>query len=384
VHRHFLVKVFKSARQLRIMQAALSFLALTAASAEAEVAVRLDTSLADYALALTCSNQPVDEALVRASPLVQAQIRHNARLRDTATMDNYIAALRALSACQAPTPDPFAVSDIISNPDAYRRKVEALRQQQDDLAEVVAAHLARYMPDGDDYRGEIVLAVPYYSCGGFADQGRFFIDIRCLDEDIDVDFAALTALVAHETYHAIQARYFFPVGNYEDIRTRNDALTLVLGELLHEGSATHVASQSALPASDGGLLTRINRRFRQDNAQRMGANFALMTMLIEQVARTQDFRAAAESVSQIAFSGGTFQEMGYFVGARMAHDIEAAWGVPALVCVMRLPPEQFALAHDAVAEAGGAQERLGPRAISAARDLARNRRSSGSFRACQP
>src|SRR5262245_31044697 len=142
----------------KIVQAAFALAALCSAQAAAEVVVRLDTSLADTALALTCTGQPVDEAAVRASPLVQAQVRHNVRLRETATMDNYVAALRALSACQAPTPDAFGVADIIANPDAYRRKVATLRERQQELADAVAARLARYLPEGADFSGDIVLA----------------------------------------------------------------------------------------------------------------------------------------------------------------------------------------------------------------------------------
>lgn len=368
----------------KIVHAALALIALGAAPASADVVVRLDTSLADNALRLTCSGQPVDEAAVRASPLVQAQIRHNVGLIETATMDNYIAALRALSACQAPAPDVFGAADIIANPDAYRRKIAVLRERHQELADAVAARLARYMPEGESFSGDIVLAVPYFSCGGFSDEERFFIDIRCLDADPNADFVALTMLSAHETYHAIQARYFFNPGRYEDIRTRNDAMTMVLSELLLEGSATYVAAGEPVPETGGGMLTRIVRRFQDDNAQRPRTNFALMTILLDNLARARDFRAGAETTSRVAFSGGTYQEMGYYVGARMARDIETAWGAPALVCVMRLPPEQFVLAHDAVAAAGGAEHRLGAPAVAAARNLARSRRPAQSFSACRP
>jgi hypothetical protein len=68
----------------------------------------------------------------------------------------------------------------------------------------------------------------------------------------------------------------------------------------------------------------------------------------------------------------------------MARDIEQAWGRDALICVTRLPPEQFALAHDAVVTAAGDNRaRLGPTAIEAARTLAATRHDTGTFERCR-
>lgn len=134
-------------------------------------------------------------------------------------------------------------------------------------------------------------------------------------------------------------------------------------------------------------MTQLNRRFVNDNASRMRVNFALLTILFEHVRRAADPEASLRNAYSIGFSGGSYQEMGYHVGARMAGDIETAWGRAALVCVMALPPEQFVLAHDAVAAASTAEPalfRLGAPAVEAARYLARRRGGQHGFASCRP
>jgi|CXWL01.1.fsa_nt_gi hypothetical protein len=370
-------------RQLVIGVAALC---VYSQAAHAEVTISIDTSLADRTLGLLCTGQPVDEAAVRASPVVQAEIQHNSGLIAAATMDAYVAALRGASACQAPTPDPFRIADVIADPERFRAKVNAIKARETEIASAVAERLETYMPAGADYRGEVILAVPYFSCGGFAAQGRFFIDIRCLASDLETDMATLTIVIAHETFHAVQDEMFFE-SDVGAAGTTPGALSRLFTALLHEGSATYVSGLASLPATGGGPMTQLNRRFVNDNASRMRVNFALLTILFEHVRRATDPEASLRNAYSIGFSGGSYQEMGYHVGARIAGDIETAWGRPALACVMALPPEQFVLAHDAVASASTVEPalfRLGAPAVEAARYLARRRGGQHGFASCRP
>jgi len=360
-------------------------LAACASTAEAQsrVALTIDTSLADRALSLTCSGQLVDESAVRASPLVQAQIAHNSNLRRAATMDAYVAALRALSACQAPEEDPFNVAAILAEPDAYRAKVAAVAAQRDALAAQVEGMLAPYMSAGHNFSGSAVIAVPYFSCGGFAYDAYFFVDIACMNAGLEGDLDSLRLLVAHETFHAIQAEtYFDTVDDFGGVTGRDTAIELMFASLLWEGMAEYVASTAPLAESQGGgRITQIFRRFAEDNRNRRRANFASLSLLIGYVAESSDAeaRARVENAYNMAFTG-TYEQFAYFSGAQMAADIEQAWGREALVCVTRLPPEQFALAHDAVAS--DPQLRLAPGAIEAARALATARGGAG-FEGCR-
>lgn len=358
---------------------ALAFCAMLSGPASAQVTIGINTSLADSALSLVCTGARVDEAALRSSPIVQAQIAHNSGIRGSATMDAYVEALRALSACATPNPDPFGVAAILQNRDALRRKIEYLRERRDELSSAATRRLRPYVPEGFTFHGDVILAVPYFSCGGFAQQGWFFIDVGCLDADIASDFDAVALLIAHETYHAVQARLF--AKDTRELGDRETALASLFSRLLTEGSATFVAPPESLSAR-GGRYTRLSRGFAATNGARMPANFDLMTILFEHVLRATDPEAAARQATVIGFNGGTFQEMGYFVGARIARDIEHAWGASALVCVMQLPPEQFVLAHAAAVGEASDALRLGSGAVDAARAVAR-RRGGSTFANCR-
>lgn len=353
-----------------------------AGSAFAEVNIRIDTTLADRTLALVCSGQEVDEAAVRNSPTVQAQIEHNSGLTEGATMDAYVAALRGASDCHAPTPDPFQIGHVIANVEVYRRKVAAISARQAELEAFVSERIRPYLAPGASFSGNVVLAVPYFSCGGFSAAHAFFIDLRCLDENIDNDFTALALLISHETFHAVQQRDFAGARDgVDDARTGNDAASAIFNALLWEGTAQWVGSARLLPTTGGGPLTRLNRTEATTNARRARANFMLLSILIERAARSRTPAQAAEEAYTIAFSGSTYEQMGYYVGSRMAADIENAWGAPALTCVMLLPSEQFILAHDAAAPAEA--NRLSPGTIAVARSIA-GRYRSPNFEQCRP
>jgi hypothetical protein len=353
-------------------------------STAVEVQVSVDAALAQRTLSLVCTGHDVDQAAIHASPLVQAQIDHNSGLRPAATMDAYVAALRAASACKAPAPDPFAVGRVIAESERFRRKVEAMVAHGDQLSESVARHLTPYLPPDYEFTGSVVLAVPYFSCGGFSAAGLFFIDIACLSDDIDSDWDGLALLVAHEIFHVIQERLFWPAPDGKaKIARRADAFAFLYAELLLEGSAELVAPASSLPASGGGPYTRLSRSFYDANARRMPQNFALMSALLDRVAAARaDYDAAAKLADSVLFAG-EYEQIGYYVGAQMLTEVDRAWGRATLNCIMRLPPEQLVLAHDAVAsKAGGAMLRLDAGAVREARNLARVQGRHGRYQEC--
>lgn len=358
----------------------------TPAAAQARVSIRFDTSLADRSLALACSGQPVDEAAIRNSPVVQAQIRHNSALKPTATMDAYVAGMRGLSACQAPQDDPFNVAQILADREAFRGKIGALTARGDEISTRVAAMLAPYMPPGPRYTGNVVLAVPYFSCGGFSFEQYFFIDIACMNAGLEGDFDSVRLLIAHETFHAIQAqRYFHVIDEPNEVTNRATALEFMFGSLLWEGMAEHVAPTSELAGTTGGgRLTDIFRRFYQDNANHVRSNFNSTSLLIEYVADGDDADAQRRATTAYGMGfSGTYEQFAYYVGDRMAKDIETAWGREALVCVTQLPPEQFVLAHDAVMRDVPDARKLSAATVAAAQWLATTRHGTGSFERCR-
>src|SRR5262245_30717992 len=67
--------------------------------------------------------------------------------------------------------------------------------------------------------------------------------------------------------------------------------------------------------------------------------------------------------------------------AQMLTDIDRTWGRDALTCIMRLPPEQLALAHATVAaKVGGDMLRLDAEAVRQAGHLARTAVARGGIR----
>jgi hypothetical protein len=360
--------------------------ATPAAAQQPRVTIQFDPSLADRSLSLACSGRAVDEAAIRNSPVVQAQIRHNSALKATATMDAYVAAMRALSACQAPTDDPFNVAQILADRDGFRAKIAALAEHRTELSARVAQMLAPYMPPGPAYHGNVVLAVPYFSCGGFSFEQYFFIDIACMNAGLEGDMDSVRLLIAHETFHAIQAqRYFHVIDEPDEVHDRATALEFMFGSLLWEGMAEHVAPTAELAnTTGGGRLTQIFRKFQQDNVNRVRSNFAATSVMFEYVADTTDADAQrrATAAYSVPFSG-TFTQFGYYVGDRMAKDIEDAWGRDALVCVTQLPPEQFVLAHDAVTQNVPEARRLSAPVVAAAQWLASTRHGTGTFERCR-
>jgi len=369
---------------MRTIVSALAFFAAFAAPAHGQISIDIDTSLADRTLALVCSSRRINEAEIRRSPVVQAQIEHNSGLTPTATMDAYVAALRAASACQAPTPDPFGIGDVIANVEIYRQKVAAIQARREELAAAVARRLAPYAPANFAFNGSVVLAVPYFSCGGFAAQGAFFIDLRCLSADINQDALALELLVTHETFHAMQRQLFHPTFE-TDPQTQIEAYRLLLDSLLTEGSAEFVANSAEMrDLPGGGLLTRIGREFSFSNGQRVGTNFAALAVLFDYVANNPETpRDAARRAYTIGFTG-SFQQFGYYVGAAMARSIEQKWGPAGVMCVMRLPSEQFVLAYRAIAAEDSTVRALDPAIIRAAEAVRDQREGNFDFSTCRP
>jgi hypothetical protein len=299
-------------------------------------------------------------------------------------MDAYVAALRAASACAAPDPDPFAVARVIDERERLRGKVDSIVARSDELSRSVAERLTPDLPSDYDFTGSVVLAVPYFSCGGFSMAGQFFIDVRCLSEDMDSDWEGLALLVAHEIFHVIQERLFWPSPDPNArIGTRADAFALLYAELLMEGSAELVAHTSSLPDSGGGPYTRLSRSFYEANARRMPQNFALTSALLERIAASRgEFDAAARLADSVLFAG-EYEEIGYYVGAQMLADIDRTWGRAALTCIMRLPPEQLVLAHDAVASKAGSELlRLDAEVVRPAEELARTPGRKGRYQDC--
>jgi hypothetical protein len=363
-----------------------TLLALLAASSVhgQSVSIDIDTRGAERLLEIACSGAEVDPAEFSGSELLRNQLAHHRRFGERYNMDNYIAGVRAIAACEAPDPDPFRFSSLVQRRAEMEAAISYLAARRERIGEEVARLLRPYMPAAMSFEGHAVLAGASFSCGGFAQGGAFFVDIPCIAADIEGEYEAVVKLIAHETYHAIQGR-FAPDASVDLSRVSSveEALDNLFTDLALEGTASHVADMRDI-AGDGRYAS-FSRSLARRNFSHLRYDFRLLDYLIEALVR-EPLRVAerAPGIIGLAFDGA-YDEHGYFVGQQMAAEIEHSFGAAAIPCVLALPPESYVLLYDAALQDGDDLEQSSPFAAStveAARWLAGRRATAPGFSAC--
>ena len=176
------------------------------ASAAQQVSIRVDLEPARRLTALACSNQPVNEARFRADPLLAAQLAHHSRFGEQYTIETYLAGLRAIARCETPSPDPFRFASLVEHRERMTKAIAFLGEREQEIGKLAADRIKPYVPADFVFSGAVVPVAASFSCGGFARDGAFFIDVPCVAEDIEGEYDAIARVVAHETYHRIQAQ----------------------------------------------------------------------------------------------------------------------------------------------------------------------------------
>ena len=342
------------------------------------IELSIDSSLADYVLEISCSNNPVDEQRLRDSDVLQAQIKHHSGLNPRYTMDSYIEGLKAAARCEVLEDDLFRFRYAVQEKDELARAIAFLKAHEDELVGFVVEKTAPYFPIDKQFEGAIVLSAAGQSCGGFSMDGAFFIDVPCVADAIEEELTAIKVLSAHETYHALQYEFFAPFS--EDMSLVDSPATAqnyLFLNLLLEGTAEFVADSREVTGESrlAGLLSE----FAAKGYRKVNFNLRMLGYAAEVLAREGDSQRRIRDMYSVGFSGGTGQEF-YYVGAVMAEKIETALGREALVCIIALSPEQFVLAYDAVAGKDGVEATpIGAGAVQAARELAAG---EDSWRGC--
>lgn len=374
---------------MRLLFAAMAAWLLAAAGAlakdAAHVGITMDTKLAERLLAVACSGEDVDEDEFRASDILKAQIAHHSGFGKQFTMDNFIAGLKEASRCKAPNPDPFRFAAIVERRAEMEHALGVLTDRQEEIAAEVSRMLTPYVPAGVDFSGGVVIAAASFSCGGFARDAYFFIDLQCIAAEIEEEIDAVKYLSAHETYHAIQSRFVPPPvqPDIEKIANADEALGYIFHELVTEGTASYVADFRK--AEGNGSYAKFSRNAALSNYRRLRLNFLLFDYLTESLSiGTGSPSQRAKDVEELGF-GGRFDELFYYVGEQMAAEVDADFGPSALVCVLQLPAGNFLLAYERAYEKG---ERLPdsyplrPATYDAARALAAKQGGTASLDAC--
>ncbi len=334
-----------------------------AAPANADVQIRLNASFASDVLDDVCSNQQIDEAAIRNSTVVKDMLAHFSKFRDYFTMDEYIAARKSAATCSPPTPDYFRFTEVIENREDLRRIVDRLSEQTNGFSGATTDLVNAYTPAKLKYDGTATVIVGGPSCGGWATDGGFYVDLPCIGDD-DV---GLRYLIAHEIYHGVQSEFVPTVA--EDA----PAEIKIFDSIIREGSAITVANYADI--EDPGAYTKLSQRINRKNASRTDENFDLLDLAFVFLAKSDD-PADADKVYNIGLSG-LFDSPFYYVGAEMVQTIENAFGRDALLCVMGLQQAEFIFAYDAAYEEDG--RALPVSVMNAAKDV---RPDGPSFDSC--
>lgn len=346
----------------------LIFAGLTAPAQAGNIDLSIDSSLADYVLEVSCSGEPVDEERLRASSVLQAQIKHHSGLNEKFSMDTYIEGLKAASRCETLDGDIFRFRYAVNEKAELAQAIAFLKSHEGELVDFVIAKTAPYFPADKQFKGEIVLSAAGLSCGGFSMDGAFFIDVPCIAGDVEDEFAAIKILSAHETYHALQYVFFAPFNeDMQVVDTPAAAQDYLFMSLLTEGAAEFVAESRDVTGD--GSLAKLFRDFAVKGYQKVNYNLRMVGYAAEVLGQEGDSNRRVRDIYNLGFMGDNGQPF-YYVGAVMAQKIEAAFGREALVCIMTLSPEQFVLAYNSAASMPGTDAApIGIGAVRAAQEL---------------
>lgn len=345
-----------------------AFAPVVSASAKS-VEIDVDTAMATRLLDITCSNKSIDRAEFASSALLGHQLDHHKRFGEVYSLDNYVAGVRAISTCKVPDPDPFRMRFLVEKRTQMRNAINFLAANRQKIGREVSALIIPYVPDDMDFKGDVVLAAASFSRGGFASGGAFFIDIPGMAEDVEADYESIVRLIAHETYHSIQAKLAESRPALGHQAPSDAAIRELFDGLVREGSATFV-----------GDPTRIKRvgpygSFDQEEAKRGLARLPQTANMLNFAIELLNARADDDRLEQLygLVFGGRVGQPGYYLGQQMSAEIVNDFGAKALPCLLSRNPEYFVLAYGRAYKTGTplkASVALGGETLKAAQELA--------------
>lgn len=372
----------KSAAQITLC--ALICAAFAAGPAQAQtVKLNVDASLARTILSTVCSGEAVDEAALRASPLLQSQIRHHTSQSDRRSMDAFLTGLNAAAKCETVENDVYNFAPLVEEKQKFVDAVDFFTERAPEIESFVVEALTPYLPADLEFEGELVLSIVGNPCGGFSMDGRFYLALNCLRGSYEADYMAAKVVSAHETYHAAQYAFFHPFSeDVEQVTTVDEAIDYLFLNLLMEGTAEYVADSREIDGE--GEVSKFFQEFARKGYRNLAYNFRLTDYAADILGNDEDLLRRIKDVYRIGFSGDGGQGF-YYVGAAMAGHIEQAKGRDVLVCVMALPPEQFVRAYQAAALAvpGQATPPFGSALMKAADCLSKKRDRALRYESCQ-
>ncbi len=349
-----------------------------------DISVDIEIAPAERLLAIACSGEEIDDSEFAQSGLLRSQIAHHREFAERFTLENYLIGVRAIARCETPDPDPFRFSALVERRENMEAAITYLVQRREEIGGQAAQLITPYVPQDFTFAGNAVLAAASFSCGGFARDGAFFVDIPCLAADMPGNYEALVRLITHETYHAIQAQFAAqPIAEFDDVASLEEALDHMFATLMLEGSAAHVAAMQNIEGE--GRYASFSRSLAQRNFRHLAYNYQLFDYMIEALVRDPENVAVRfPEIYGLAFDGA-FDELGYYTGQQMTAEIEHSFGAAAIPCLLALPGENYILGYARALDDGDNLESsaaFDTATLSAARWLAQRRPETADFGAC--
>lgn len=359
--------------------------AMNAAASAQDINVSVDSSLADHLLDIVCSDNDIDEAYLRASPLMQAQIKHHTSLSSARNLDALLKGLEAASKCEVPEDDVFRLGAIVKNKEKFEATVEFLKARAPEIERFVVESLSPFAPEDLAFSGDVVLSIVGNPCGGFASEEYFFLALNCLTAGPEEEYSAIKAVSAHEVFHALQNEFFYPRSKeFEEIASLDDSLEHLFRWLMFEGTAEYAVDSRQIEGA--GALTEFLTGFAENGYQQIPLYtefFSYTAEILTAGEGVDDYKERLRNIYKLGFSGAGRQVF-YYAGAAMARHLDETHGREALTCIFRLPPEQFVRAYHAAALQSPGEETvpLGQTLMEAAERISSRREADLRFERC--
>ncbi len=261
-------------------------------------------------------------------------LRHFSQFRSYFTIENYIAERRSAALCEKSQQNYFRFNQLVEEKDKIASFLNDVMTQRSPSSEVTAM-ISPYAPANLSYEGTAMLMVGTPSCGGWSAGSTFYVDLPCISDDPK----GLLYLIAHESYHGVQATFM------QQTFTPNTPAEL-LNNVLREGSALHIASFSKIEG--GGRYTELSREQEADNTRRLEQNFELLDMAVSYLQRYPGEQAygAANNIGLSGSYGAPF----YSVGAKIIETVSTSDSQAAVVCYLEKNPLALYVRYQEVAE----------------------------------
>ena len=275
-------------------------------------------------------------------PTVRVVIAKAALYDPRATEASYEAGLKALiKGGPIPPDDPFRFQRVRDRLPQVREMVARLERDPPAFGRDIVAMLAPYTPAGVRVDATVALVLGGTSDGWTEGGKTFYVAVDMLQGD----YAGVVLLAAHELYHIAQGG-FMPVVRSHAAAKNVAATENLLISTVSEGSAAYLADPLRV-TNGGSYIAWFQEKYRA-NFRRLAHNFALLDQLLYRA--WHDSTADIDELYLLGFSG-FFESPGYFVGYRMAQQIDKYDGRAGLLAVYQQPPAEFFRRYLALAAA---------------------------------